>query len=88
MLWVLAGTNLRFSIFWYVMQCVLAFQYSGTNVMHFLFNLLRIKGFYMLRALLAHPQEALHQRHLAYCARVISVGCTNPDLCAKGECRL
>jgi hypothetical protein len=32
-------------------------QYSETNVMHFLFNLLRIKGFYMFRALLAHPQE-------------------------------
>jgi hypothetical protein len=29
--------------------------------MHFLFNLLRIKGLYRFRALLAHPQEALHQ---------------------------
>jgi hypothetical protein len=36
-----------------------AFQYSETNVMHFLFNLLRIKVLYMFRALLAHPQEAL-----------------------------
>jgi hypothetical protein len=27
--------------------------------MHFLFNLLRIKGLYMFGALLAHPQEAL-----------------------------
>jgi hypothetical protein len=36
------------------------YQYSKTNVMHFLFNLLRIKGLYMCRALLAHPQEALH----------------------------
>jgi hypothetical protein len=35
-------------------------QYSETNVMHFLFNLLRIKGLYIFRALLAHPQEALH----------------------------
>jgi hypothetical protein len=35
-------------------------QYSEANVMHFLFNLLRIKGLYMFRALLAHPQEALH----------------------------
>jgi hypothetical protein len=26
------------------------FQYSETNVMHFLFNLLRIKGLYMFRA--------------------------------------
>jgi hypothetical protein len=42
-------------------------QYSETNVMHFLFNLLRIKGLYMFQALLAHPQEALHIRHLVYC---------------------
>jgi hypothetical protein len=35
-------------------------QYSETNVMHFLFSLLRIKGLYMFRALLGHPQEALH----------------------------
>jgi hypothetical protein len=39
-------------------------QYSETKVMQFLFNLLRIKGLYMFRALLAHPQEALHKRHL------------------------
>jgi D-arabinose 5-phosphate isomerase GutQ len=29
--------------------------------MHFLFTLLRINGFYMFRALLVHPQEALHK---------------------------
>jgi hypothetical protein len=52
------------------------YQYSETNVMHILFNLLRIKGLYMFRALLAHPQEALRKRHLAYCVRVMSVGCT------------
>jgi hypothetical protein len=46
-----------------------------TNVINFLFNLLRIKDFYMFRALLAHPQEALHKRHLVYCVRVMSVGC-------------
>jgi hypothetical protein len=40
-------------------------QYSETNMMHFLFNLLRIKGLYMFRALLAHPQEALH-KHVCY----------------------
>jgi hypothetical protein len=28
----------------------------------------------MFRALLAHPQEALHKQHLAYCVRVMSVG--------------
>jgi hypothetical protein len=32
--------------------------------MHFSFNLLRIKGFYVFRALLAYSQEALHKRHL------------------------
>jgi aspartate/tyrosine/aromatic aminotransferase len=50
-------------------------QYSETNVKHFLFNLLRIKGLYMFRALVAHPQEALHKRHLVYCVRVMSVCC-------------
>jgi hypothetical protein len=30
----------------------------------------------MFRALLAHPQEALNKRHLVYCVRVMSVGCT------------
>jgi hypothetical protein len=44
--------------------------------MHFLFNLLRIKGLYMFPALLAHPQEVLHKRHWVYCASVVSVGCT------------
>jgi hypothetical protein len=44
--------------------------------MHFLFNLLLIKDVYMFRALLAHPQEALNKRHLVYCVRVTSVGCT------------
>jgi hypothetical protein len=44
--------------------------------MHFLFSLLRIKDLYMFRALIAHPQEALYKRHLVYCVRVKSVGCT------------
>jgi hypothetical protein len=44
--------------------------------MHFFFNLLRIKGLYVFRALLAHPQEVLHKRHLVDCVRVMSVGCT------------
>jgi hypothetical protein len=52
------------------------YQNSETKVMHFLFNLLRIKGLYMFRALLAHPQEVLYKRHLVYCVRVMSVGCT------------
>jgi hypothetical protein len=42
--------------------------------MHFLFSLLRIKGLHMFRALLAHPQKALHKRHLVYCVRVMSIG--------------
>jgi hypothetical protein len=33
------------------------YQYSETNVMHFLLNLSRIKGPYTFRALLNHPQE-------------------------------
>jgi hypothetical protein len=45
-------------------------QYSESNVMHFVFNLLRIKGLYMFRALLGHPQEVLHKQHLVYCVRV------------------
>jgi hypothetical protein len=51
------------------------YQYNETNVMNFSFNLLRIKSLYMFRALLAHPQETLHKRHLVYCVHVISVGC-------------
>jgi hypothetical protein len=51
-------------------------QYIETNVMHFLFSLLRIKGLYMFRALLAHPQEALYKQNLIYYVHVMSVGCT------------
>jgi hypothetical protein len=29
----------------------------------------------MFRALLVHPQEALHKRHLVYCVRIMSAGC-------------
>jgi hypothetical protein len=36
-------------------------QYSETKVMYVLFSLLRIKGLYMFRALLAHSQEALYR---------------------------
>jgi hypothetical protein len=44
-----------------------AYKYSETNVMHFLFSLLRIKGLYAFRELLAHLQEALHKGNLVYC---------------------
>jgi hypothetical protein len=49
-----------------------AYQYSETNVMHFLFNLLRTKGPFMFRALLAHPQEQLHNWNLVYCVCYVS----------------
>jgi hypothetical protein len=54
---------------------IIVYQYNETNVMHFSFSLLRIKGLYMFRALLAHPQDALHKRQLIYCVRIMSVGC-------------
>jgi hypothetical protein len=47
----------------------LLYQYSETNVMHFSFSLLRIKGPCMFRDLLAHPKEAMHKRHLVHCVR-------------------
>jgi hypothetical protein len=59
---------------------VIVYQYSETNVVHFLFSLLRIKGLYMFRALLAHHQEALHKRHLVYYVCVMSVGSTTSIL--------
>jgi hypothetical protein len=31
----------------------------------------------MFRALLVHPQEGLHKRHLVYCERVVSDGFTS-----------
>jgi hypothetical protein len=49
-------------------------QYNEINVMHFSLNLLRIKGLYMFRALLAHPQEVLHKRHLVILP-ACNVGC-------------
>jgi hypothetical protein len=54
-------------------SCTTVYQYNETNVMHFSFNLLRIKGLYMFQALLAHPQEALHIGHLVHCVRIMSV---------------
>jgi hypothetical protein len=47
--------------------------HNETNVMYFSFSLLRIKSLYMFRALLAHPQEALHKQHLVCCVRIMSV---------------
>jgi hypothetical protein len=70
-------TQLRTRRLSFIRQSLLSvYQCSETNLMHFLFSLLRIKGLYILQALLAHSQEALHKRHLKYCVRVMSVGCT------------
>jgi hypothetical protein len=44
-------------------------QYIEADVMHFLFNILIIKGLHMLRALLIHSQEALYKRRLVYCVQ-------------------
>jgi hypothetical protein len=41
-------------------------QFTASNVMHFLFNLLRIKDLYMFRTSLAQPKEVAHKRHLVY----------------------
>jgi hypothetical protein len=59
-----------------VLRTAITSQYSETNVTYFLFSLLRIKGLYMFRALLADPQEPMHKGHLVYCVRVMSAGCT------------
>jgi hypothetical protein len=55
-------------------------QLSENNMMHFLFNLLIIKGLYMFRALFADPQEALNKGHLVHCVHVMSVGCTKTEV--------
>jgi hypothetical protein len=52
-------------------------QHNETNVMHFSFNLLRIKGLYMFRTLPAQPQESLHRRHSVPCAYVCNCATTN-----------
>jgi hypothetical protein len=68
-----------FRCFWeliFCWPCIIVHQYSETNMMHFLFSLLRINGLCMFQASLAHSQEVLHKLHLVYCVRVISVGCT------------
>jgi hypothetical protein len=45
---------------------IIVYQYNKTNVIPVLFSLLRIKGLYLFRALLTHPQEVLHKWHLVY----------------------
>jgi hypothetical protein len=55
----------------YMCVCIYIYPYSETSIMHFLLNLLRIRGLYMFRALLPHPQEALHKQYFVYCVHVI-----------------
>jgi hypothetical protein len=61
---------------------VCRYQYSETNVKHFVFSLLRIKVLYMFRALLAH-QEVLHKWHLLY--SVCYVSWVHQDWSGTGE---
>jgi hypothetical protein len=61
-------------------------QYNETNMMHFPFNLLRIKGPYMFRALLAAPQEVLHKRHLVCCVRIMSDGSATTAVKLQFQC--
>jgi hypothetical protein len=65
---------------------IIVYQYSGTNVTHFLLNLLIIKGLYILWALLANPQEVLQNQHLVYCVRVMSVGCNRIPVPLQSWC--
>jgi hypothetical protein len=44
--------------------------------MQFVFSLIRIKGLYVFRALLAHPKEGQRKRQFVYYVRVMSVSCT------------
>jgi hypothetical protein len=81
--WPCISINLMFC--W---PCIIVYQYSETNVMHFLFSLLRINGLYMFRALLAHLQEALHKQHLVYCMHVFSVDCTRAKVEHYTKCCL
>jgi hypothetical protein len=62
--------------FSWVFVTICHIQYSKTNMMHFLFSLLRMNGLYMIHALYAHLQEAPHKRHLVCCVRAVSFGCT------------
>jgi hypothetical protein len=58
--------------------CIIVYQYSETNVMHLLFNLLRIKGLYIFRALVAHPQEALGILRACYVSWLHQHWCATP----------
>jgi hypothetical protein len=67
-------------------QYITVYQYSKTNMMHFLFSLLTIKVLYMFRALLTHYQEVLHKWYLVYRMRVMSVGCSRIEAKLQSCC--
>jgi hypothetical protein len=50
--------------------CIVVYQYSKTNEMHFWFNLLWINGLYVFRTLLDNLWEALHN-NIWYTASVV-----------------
>jgi hypothetical protein len=50
-------------------------QNDKTKVMHSLFSSIRIKGLYMFRSFLTHPQEVLNKQQLVYFMRVMSFDC-------------
>jgi hypothetical protein len=69
----LQNLSFQVSAFWKrnhaLMFCwprITVYQESETNVIHFLIILLRIKSFYIFRALLTHPQEALGTLRACY----------------------
>jgi hypothetical protein len=65
-----------------------SYQYSETNVMHILFSVLRIKGLYMFRALLAHPQEAVHKRHQDFTPILVQPTDITRTQYTRTKCRL
>jgi hypothetical protein len=65
--------NSTFSCLMFCLPCIIVYQHTETNVMHFSFNLLRIKSLYMFRTLLAHPQVMLNKRHLVHCVSQLNV---------------
>jgi hypothetical protein len=70
--------------FMFCWLCNIEYQCDKTNVMHFLFNLLRIKGLYMYRAVLAHPQVVLHNStwYIAFVSCLLAAARVGVELCS------
>jgi hypothetical protein len=66
--------------------CIIVDQYNETNVMHVLFNLLRINASTCFEHYLHILRRRLHERHLVYCMRVMSVGCTRIEVPLPSWC--